>query len=292
MIKKKKKKTGLGRGISALIPDLDMGSPEGRPDFFMCPVGDIAPNRYQPRTAFSQEELDRLRDSIAQQGVLQPLLVRHMDGAYELIAGERRLRAAKAANLSQVPVVVKDLTDEQVLEVSIIENIQRENLNVLEEAEAYFRLIDQFGYTQQKVAKKIGKNRSTIANLLRLRSLPDPIKESLINEDISMGHARALLGGGSQENQLVLFNQVLSRQLSVRETERLVNQSKQEPKKKNPPISLAEKKVLEDASTLISQRMNSSVNIKMKGADAGRIEINFKSQMEFQRLVELLSRVS
>ena len=292
MIKKKKKKTGLGRGISALIPDIDMGIPEGNPDFFMCAVEDITPNRYQPRTAFSQEELDRLRDSIAQQGVLQPLLVRHMDGGYELIAGERRLRAAKAANLAQVPVVVKDLTDEQVLEVSIIENIQRENLNVLEEAEAYFRLIDEFGYTQHKVAKKIGKNRSTIANLLRLRSLPDPIKKSLIDEDISMGHARALLGGGSEENQLVLFNQVLSRHLSVRETERLVNQAKQEPKQKNAPLSLAEKRVLEEASSLISQRMHSKVNIKMKGADAGRIEINFKSQTEFQRLVELLSRVS
>ncbi|MCP3940308.1 MAG: ParB/RepB/Spo0J family partition protein [Desulfobacteraceae bacterium] len=286
MMKKKKKHTGLGRGISALIPDLN--SPEIGSDFFMCPVGDIAPNRYQPRRRFSSEELNRLRDSIAQQGILQPLLVRRMGDGYELIAGERRLRAAEAAGLSHVPVVVKDLTDEQVLEVSIIENIQRENLNVLEEAEAYFRLIDEFKYTQEKVAKRIGKNRSTIANLLRLRSLPREIKKSLIDEKITMGHARALLGGGSLENQLYLFNQVLERGLSVRETERLVNQAKQEPKKVAQKISAVEEKLLEQASTQISTRIKSQVKIKKNG-DRGRIEINFKSKSEFDRIVDLLS---
>ncbi len=139
-----------------MIPDFDM---EARTDrgIFHVPGGRDRSNRYQPRTQFNEEELERLKESIAQQGVLQPLLVRHVDDAYELIAGERRLRAAKAADLSHVPVVVKDLTDEQVLEVSIIENIQRANLNVLEEAEAYFRLMDEFGYTQEKVAKKSAK---------------------------------------------------------------------------------------------------------------------------------------
>ncbi len=289
MMNKKKKHTGLGRGISALIPDLN--SPETGSDFFMCPIGDIAPNRYQPRMVFSQEELDRLRDSIAEQGVLQPLLVRHMDDGYELIAGERRLRAAESAGLSRVPVVVKDLTDEQVLEVSIIENIQRENLNVLEEAEAYFRLIDEFKYTQEKVAKKIGKNRSTIANLLRLRSLPQEIKDSLIAEKISMGHARALLGGGTEENQLYLFKQVLTRGLSVRQTESLVNQAKQEPKQFAQKISADEKKILEQASTQIATRIKSQVMIKKNG-DKGRIEIKFKSKSEFDRLVGLLSSIS
>lgn len=286
----KKKKTGLGRGISALIPDLDMEKAESSADFFMCPVDDIAPNRYQPRTRFSEEELTRLRDSIAQQGVLQPLLVRNMDGAYELIAGERRLRAAKAAGLTHVPVVVKDLTDEQVLEVSIIENIQRENLNVLEEAEAYFRLIDEFGYTQEKVARKIGKNRSTIANLLRLRSLPPKIKESLLAEEISMGHARALLGGGTEENQLYLWNQVVTRGLSVRETERLVNRAKQAPKNLAKRISADEQAALDTASSRISNIVQSQVKIRKNG-EKGRIEINFKTQSEFQRLVDLLSNI-
>ncbi len=289
MMKKNKKHTGLGRGISALIPD--MGGSETGSDFFYCPIKDIIPNRYQPRTVFSQEELDRLRDSIAEQGVLQPLLVRHMGDGYELIAGERRLRAADAAGLDRVPVVIKDLTDEQVLEVSIIENIQRENLNVLEEAEAYFRLIDEFKYTQEKVAKKIGKNRSTIANLLRLRSLPPEIKESLLAEKISMGHARALLGGGSQENQLYLFKQVLKKGLSVRETEKLVNQAKQEPKNFAKKISAQEEKFLEQASSQIATRIKSPVFIKKNG-ETGRIEIKFKSKSEFERLVELLSHIS
>jgi ParB family chromosome partitioning protein len=289
MMKKKKKHTGLGRGISSLIPDF--GSSETGSDFFYCAIEEIIPNRYQPRMAFSQEELDRLRDSIAQQGVLQPLLVRHMGDGYELIAGERRLRAAESAGLDRVPVVIKDLTDEQVLEVSIIENIQRENLNVLEEAEAYFRLIDEFKYTQEKVAKKIGKNRSTIANLLRLRSLPREIKESLIAEKISMGHARALLGGGTLENQLYLFKQVLARGLSVRETERLVNQAKQEPKKLAEKMSAQEKLFLETASTQIATRIKSSVKIKKNG-DQGKIEIQFKSESEFDRLVTLLSKIA
>ena len=289
MTKKQKKHTGLGRGISALIPDVE--TPENNPDFFMCPVVDIAPNRYQPRTIFKQEELDRLKDSIAEQGVLQPLLVRTLNDSYELIAGERRLRAAKEANLTHVPVFVKNLSDEQVLEVSIIENIQRENLNVLEEAEAYHRLIKEFGYTQEKVAKKIGKNRSTIANLLRLRSLPQVIKDSLIAEDISMGHARALLGAGSQQNQIYLFEIVMAKKLSVRETEKLVNKVKKEPQKLQRKISAAEKQLLEETSSLLTRQIKSKVRIQKNG-DKGKIEINFKSKTEFQRLVDLLTNLS
>lgn len=282
-----KKNTGLGRGISALIPDLE--SPESSPDFLMCPVDEISPNRYQPRTVFNEEELERLKESISQQGVLQPLLVRYLDDSYELIAGERRLRAARGAKLTHVPVFVKDLTDEQMLEVSIIENIQRENLNVLEEAGAYFRLIKEFGYTQEKVAKKIGKNRSTIANLLRLRSLPERIKESLIAEKISMGHARALLGEGSEDNQIYLFNIVLKKRLSVRATERLVKNVKKDPWKLQKKLSAVEKKFLDETSALLSHHIKSKVRIRKIG-EKGKIEINFKSKKEFQRLIDLLSR--
>ncbi len=289
MTKKKKKNTGLGRGISALIPDVD--TPESSPDFLMCPVEKISPNRYQPRTVFSEEELESLKQSIARQGVLQPLLVRHMNNSYELIAGERRLRAAKEAQLTHVPVFVKDLTDVQVLEVSIIENIQRENLNVLEEAEAYHRLINEFSYTQEMVAKKIGKNRSTIANLLRLRSLPEAIKKSLVEEKISMGHARALLGAGSQDNQLVLFEIVLQKGLSVRQTEQLVNQAKQEPKKLQKKISAAEKQFLAETCAAISNQIQSKVHIRKIGNE-GKIEIKFKSKAEFKRLVDLLSHIA
>ncbi len=285
---KKKKHTGLGRGISALIPDFD--KPETGSDFLMCPVEEITPNRYQPRTVFNQEELDRLRESVAQQGILQPLLVRRINGVYELIAGERRLRAAKEADLTHVPVFVKNLTDEQVLEVSIIENIQRENLNVLEEAEAYHRLIEEFHYTQEKVAEKIGKNRSTIANLLRLRSLPDVIKESLIAEKISMGHARALLSAGSEENQIRLLDIVIAKELSVRETEKLVNTAKKEPEKFAPKLSPDEKQFLDQTSRLLSERIKSKVSIQKRG-EKGRVEINFKSKTEFRQIIDLLSRV-
>lgn len=285
----KKKNTGLGRGISALIPDFE--NPETSTDFFMCPIGEIEPNRYQPRTVFSQEEHDRLKESIEQQGILHPLLVRHLDDSYELIAGERRLRAAREAELTHVPVFVKDLTNEQVLEVSIIENIQRENLNVLEEAEAYHRLITEFEYTQEKVSQKIGKNRSTIANLLRLRTLPQVIKESLLAEEISMGHARTLLGAGSEENQINLFKIVCRKKLSVRQTEKLVNSSKKEPAKVQAKISAREKQFLDKTCSIISSNIQSNVQIKKNG-DKGKIEINFKSQTEFQRLVDLLSSFS
>lgn len=289
MTKKKKKHTGLGRGLSALIPDVE--TPEKSPDFLMCPIDAITPNPYQPRTVFSEEELLRLKESIAQQGILQPLLVRNLDGSYELIAGERRLRAAKEAQLTHVPVFVKNLTDEQVLEVSIIENIQRENLNVLEEAEAYHRLIQEFNYTQEKVAEKIGKNRSTIANLLRLRLLPQEIKDALIGEQISMGHARALLGGGSEEEQIRLFHTVVKKRLSVRETEKLVNSAKQDPKLQKKKISAAEKTYLDKVGLELSENIQSKVKIRKNG-DRGKIEIGFKTKKEFNRLVELLSRVS
>jgi ParB family transcriptional regulator, chromosome partitioning protein len=289
MMKKRKKNTGLGRGISALIPDIE--TTDVSRDFLMCPISEISPNKYQPRTNFDQEELDRLKDSIFQQGILQPLLVRNLDDSYELIAGERRLRAAKEANLTHVPIFVKNLTDEQVLEVSIIENIQRENLNVLEEAEAYHRLMSEFKYTQEKVAEKIGKNRSTIANLLRLRSLPEEIKDGLINAKISMGHARALLGGSKRENQLYLFKIVLDKELSVRETEKLVNKAKKEPQKFQRKMTDVEKKFLLKTSEILSRQIQSKVNIKKTG-DKGKIEISFKNKKEFERLVQLLNKIT
>ncbi len=288
---RKKKNTGLGRGISALIPDFE--SPGGDDVFVMCPIDAILPNKYQPRTIFDPEELENLKNSIAEQGILQPLLVRNLDGSYELIAGERRLRAAKEAKLTHVPVFIRNLSDEQMLEFSIIENIQRENLNVLEEAEAYHRLIQEFSYTQEKVAQKIGKNRSTIANLLRLRGLPDIIKQALVREDISMGHARALLGVTDGDEQVRLFNIVMQKKLSVRETEKLVNRAKKNlgpaAGKKPPP----DHGHLEEISTRLSQSIRSPVQIKKTGAggNSGKIEIKFKTRDEFNHLVEVLSSI-
>ncbi|MCK5683921.1 ParB/RepB/Spo0J family partition protein [bacterium] len=286
---KKMKNTGLGRGISALIPDVTANDTDS--NFFMCPINEIAPNRYQPRTTFNKEELNKLKESIAQQGILQPLLIRNINGSYELIAGERRLRAAKETDLTHVPVIVKDLTDQQVLEVSIIENIQRQNLTVLEESEAYHRLITEFSYTQAEVAHKIGKNRSTIANLLRLRNLPEIIKEHLIAKTISMGHARALMGAGSDENQIHLFKIVIKKGLSVRQTEKLVNDAKKEPQKLINKISADEREFLDKTSSLLTLQIKSKVKIKKTGSK-GKIEINFRSKTEFQHLIDLLSQLS
>jgi ParB family transcriptional regulator, chromosome partitioning protein len=286
----KKKTTGLGRGISALIPECEFDQSETQSEYFMCLVDEIAPNRFQPRTVFDQKEQNKLTKSVKQQGLLQPLLIRHMDNAYELIAGERRLRAAKEAGLTHVPVIVKDLTDVQVLEVSIIENIQRENLNVLEEAEAYHRLIQEFHYTQEKVAEKIGKNRSTIANLLRLRNLPEIIKEGIVNQQIAMGHARALLGVEPEETQIRLFHKVVEKHLSVRETEKLVNNTKKIAENIKAEENGSEKQFLDQTSKLLSERIKSRVHIRKKG-EKGKIEINFKSKDEFQNLINLFSSI-
>jgi len=287
---RKKKNTGLGRGISALIPDLE--SMDDNPgDFFMCRIEDIIPNRFQPRTTFVEEDLEKLKDSIMEQGILQPLLVRRHNDTYELIAGERRFRAAQKADFSHVPALVRDLTDEQMLEVSIIENIQREALNPLEEAEAYHRLISEFNYTQEMVAKRIGKNRSTIANLLRLRGLPEAIRQSLARKDISTGHARAILGAGAEDYQLKAWLKVIENGLSVRATEQLVQRIKTQQEKPAPAAPPAQDLAFKELCSTLGRKVNATVKIKSKG-NKGRFEIGFKSKEEFQRLVELLSTLS
>ena len=189
----KRKKRALGRGLGALIPEIEK-SQERSKDFFYCEIEMIRPNRYQPRMQFSEDELEELCQSIKEQGILQPLLVREENDGFELIAGERRLRAAKKAGLTQVPVVTKRIGDSKLLELSIVENIQRANFNPIEESEAYHRLMTEFSLTQDKVAIRVGKSRSAVANFLRLRQLPDPIKDSIQEGRLSMGHARALLG--------------------------------------------------------------------------------------------------
>ncbi len=290
MTGKKVRKTGLGRGISALIPDIQpMDEKSG--SFFMCDIEDIVPNRFQPRTIFSEEDLEHLKDSIIEQGILQPVLVRKQNNKYELIAGERRFRAARRANINRIPAIIRNLSDEQVLEVSIIENIQRANLNPLEEAEAYHRLITEFEYTQEMVAKKIGKNRSTITNFLRLRKLPGAISQSLSQNQISMGHARALLGAGTQALQIKAWETVISRDLSVRATEQLVKKIKEKADLPEPAPPTPETMALETICNNLTQKIQSSVKIKKRG-NKGKLEISFKNEQEFQKLIQLLDNIS
>ena len=288
---KKLKKTGLGRGVASLIPDISDTGDYSTDSHFQCPIDDIKPNRYQPRINFSDEELLKLKNSIVEQGVIQPLLVRNLDGSYELIAGERRLRAAKLANLTHVPVFVKDLTNEQALEVAIIENVQREDLNPLEEADAYHRLASEFNYTQEMIAKKIGKNRSTIANLLRLRGLPEQIKESLTSKKISMGHARSILGAGNEEDQLEVWELVLAKHLSVRQTEKFINTIKKQLSDIKIKKTSPKKIFLTALSDKLTEKIKSKIRI-MKQGEKGKIEIKFKNQKEFDHIIELLNKTS
>ena len=236
---KKRKKMALGKGLGALIPDID-DIHQISNEYFQCNIELIQPNRYQPRKHFSETELEALSLSIKEQGVIQPLLLRKIDDGYELVAGERRLRAARMAGLTEVPCVVKSVSDSQSLEMSIIENIQRENLNPVEEAEAYHRLMSEFGLTQDEAAVRVGKSRSAVANFLRIRNLSAAIKQSLVDGALSMGHARALLGAPNKTHQQAVWKMVVAKGLSVRETEALVKKLKSETKapKKRVPSSV------------------------------------------------------
>ena len=254
-----------------------------------CDISLIRPNRYQPRRRFNEDEMSELCRSIEVHGVLQPLLVKRADSGYELIAGERRLRAAKMAGMSEVPVVVKDISAAELIEISIIENIQREDLNPMEEADAYHRLLDEFKLTQKQVAQRVGKSRPAVANFLRLRQLPAPVKQSIRQGELSMGHARALLGAETPAEQTAAWRAVTAKRLSVRETEALINRlkSRRKPNPKKPPTS--EDLYFLDLSEELSRNFGTRVRIKRRG-QRGRVEIEFYSDEDLDRLIGLLKR--
>ena len=286
---KKTKKLALGRGLDALLPDFEpMG--DISKEYFHCDIGLIQPNRYQPRLRFPDHELEDMARSIRQQGIIQPLLVRKDNNGYELIAGERRLRAAKKAGLKQVPILVKTITDTDMLEMSIVENVQRSDLNPIEEAEAYHRLITEFGLTQDQAADRVGKSRSAVANFLRLRHLPGQIKGSIMEGDLSMGHARALLGAATSAQQNSVFRAIVAKGLSVRETERLIKRLKAEKEKSKQPISSSEQRYLSDVADDLSSRFGTKVQIKRRG-QKGRVEIEFFCNDDLDRLLSLLKQI-
>jgi ParB family chromosome partitioning protein len=247
----------------------------------------IRPNHFQPRRHFAADELKELAESIRSQGIIQPLLVRTGDVGYELVAGERRLRAASMAGLDRVPVLVKDVSDAEMLEISIVENIQRENLNPMEEAEAYHRLITEFNLTQDKAAERVGKSRSAVANFLRLRQLPDPIKESIMEGALSMGHARALLGADTPVKQQAAWREVVAKKLSVRDTEALIKRINAEKKPTRPPELTSAQRYFKDVSEDLSRQFGTRVRIQRKGKK-GRVEIEFFSDDDLDRLLGLL----
>jgi ParB family chromosome partitioning protein len=284
----RRKKVALGRGLGALIPEIEEADERPR-DFFYCDITLIRPNRFQPRMQYPEDELNELSQSIKEQGILQPLLVREEDDDYELIAGERRLRAAKKAGLAQVPVVIKRIGDSKLLELSIVENIQRANFNPIEESEAYHRLITEFNLTQDQAATRIGKSRSAIANFLRLRQLPEQIKASILDASLTMGHARALLGIENSAQQLAAWRAVVKKGLSVRETENLIRSLKDEKKKPKAAKKRSEDRYLMGLAEDLSRHFGTKIMIKKRG-QRGKVEIEFYSNDDLDRLIQRLQQ--
>lgn len=283
---KKRKKQALGRGLSALIPELEEVV-AGTNDFFQCPIDRIEPSEHQPRVTFAEPELNELSQSIQTRGVLQPLLVRKTGSGFELIAGERRLRAAKRAGLHRVPVLVREIGDAEMLEMSIIENIQREDLNPLEEADAYHQLMMRFDLTQDQVASRVGKSRPAVANLLRLRKLPAPIKDGIVDGTLSMGHARALLGADTPAVQNRAWRSIVAGRLSVRQAENLIKRLNREKNREKPPGKGSEEIYLTRVAEDLSRRFGTKVQIKRKG-QKGRLEMAFYSNEDLDRLLNLM----
>lgn len=287
------KKRGLGKGIGALIPDFDESTLEKRSsdqnrDLIYAPVDEITTNPNQPRKTFSEEEMQELSQSIKESGILQPLLVKKSNSGYELIAGERRLRAAHKAGLLVVPVIVKQADEKTSQEMALIENIQRKDLNVIEEAEAYQSLIQRYQYTQEDVSRKLGKNRTVITNALRLLKLPEIIKKDLLKDKITMGHARAYLGVDTVSVQKEAHKLVLKKSLSVRQTEDLIKRLKtpasaKTVKKKQETEQVQNEFILNELQKIFSTKVNI-----IKNGKKGKIIIEYYSEDDFNRIYDVL----
>jgi len=280
-------KSSLGKGLGAMFPDL-LDDISARPSFIMCGIEELSPNRFQSRKEFSDQEQKRLVTSIQKNGIIQPIVVRRSGNAYEIIAGERRWRAAQEAGLKEVPVIVRDAEDSQAAELSLIENVQREGLNPLDEAEAYRMLMTTFDLSQEELSARVGKDRSTIANTIRLLKLPAGIKKAIIDKTISSGHARALLMLDTQGAQLKILNIILKKTLSVRETEGLIQRLKKKPAGK---ITAKKDPFLRDLEKELSSQFMTAIQIRQQ-KNKGSIEIKFNTAEELHRLVTLLMNLT
>ena len=282
----KQKRPALGKGIGAL---LSSAAQEGGKKYFSCPIEDLKPHHRQPRKTFDDGKMAELIASIKEKGIIQPLVVRRQGDHYQIIAGERRWRAAQKAGLESVPVVIQDVSEDWALEIALIENIQREDLNPLEEAGAYHHLMENFDLLQEEVAKRVGKDRSTVANALRLLRLPEKVKNDLIERRLSMGHARALLALENEEDIREASDEIIRKKLSVRETEKLVKKIKNMFGVKSEKTSIVkpiDPNVLELENNL-RQQLGTQVKVHTKNK-GGRIEISYHDQTELSRILELL----
>jgi len=274
------KKYNLGRGLDALIPKGD--NLEG---YIVASINELKPNMFQPRKDFDDETISELASSIKEKGILQPLVVRTISGGYEIIAGERRWRAAQRAGITRVPVIIKEATDREVLELALIENLQREDLNPIEEAVAYQQLIDEFELTHEDVSRQIGKDRSTITNQLRLLKLPEEAKKALIAGDITAGHARAILSIESSAEAREALKAILKQKLSVRKTEQLIQNISKRKKKDAKPRS--DDIYIRQITDELKKSLSTQVRIVDKQGK-GKIEIDYYSNEELERLTSIL----
>jgi ParB family chromosome partitioning protein len=283
------KKNRLGRGLDALLS----APSESELNPNQIPLRDIDQNPYQPRRSFDEDELASLSDSIKAHGVLQPLVVRKVDGHFQLIAGERRLRAARAAGLDSVPVRVVDFNDQQVLEAALVENIQRADLNPIEKAQGFKEHLDRFGLTHEQLSARLGLARTTITNLVGLLDLPSEVQDAVRRQQVSTGHAKLLKGVTDREKQLHLCHEIIARGLSVHATEALI---KQPPEAASPAARNGEKEEVEKSAHILSieeelrQKLATRVEIRLKTEDKGQFVLTFGSNDDFERLLEVLRR--
>ncbi len=287
------KAKGLGRGLDSLIPAMDV-KPAKKKDAEVAEKGPetlvkitkVEPNREQPRKNFDEDALLELSESIKQFGLLQPILVQDRKDYYEIIAGERRWRAAKLAGLKEVPVIIKNLTEQEIVEIALIENIQREDLNPIEEALAYKKLLEEFNLKQDEVAERVSKSRTAVTNSMRLLKLSEEVQRMIIDEMITTGHARALLGVSDSEQQYLLAQRIFDEKLSVREIEKIVkNMGKPAKEKKDKSIDESLQVIYQDISEKLKIKLGTKVNVVPKENGSGKIEIEFYSHDELDRIL-------
>lgn len=300
------KRNGLGKGLDSLIPDKSDKVTKTKPKEkkveenvkeesekngeITLKINQVEPNRTQPRKDFDEDALLELADSIKQYGVLQPLLVQKKDNYYEIIAGERRWRAAKLAGIKEIPVIIKEYTNQEIVEISLIENIQRENLNPIEEAMAFKRLLEEFNLKQDEVAERVSKSRTAVTNSMRLLKLNEKVQQMIIDDMISTGHARALLAIDDEEQQIALATKIFDEKLSVRETEKLVKSLKN-PKKDTEKKKIEHVFVYTDIAEKMKNIMGTKVNINAKANGKGKIEIEYYSEEELERIYDMIMSI-
>lgn len=299
------KRNGLGKGLDSLIPNKTSKSAEPveknniKPEKedkstgtgeILVKINEVEPNREQPRKDFDEDSLMELADSIKQFGILQPLIVQKKKDYYEIIAGERRWRAAKLAGIKEVPIIVKNYTDQEIVEISLIENIQRENLNPIEEAMAYKRLLEEFNLKQDEVAERVSKSRTAVTNSMRLLKLSSRVQQMIVDDMISTGHARALLAIDDEEQQFMLANKIFDEKLSVRETEKLVKALKN-PKKEVKKVKQERMFVYNDLADHMKNIIGTKVSVNPKANGKGKIEIEYYSENELERIYDLIMSI-